>query len=101
MISDSTFLKVMIDLFWRWNSTYNVFMKIFFIISSVSILYFIKHSYKDTHDAALDTFKVEYLLLVSVLASLVFNYELSFSEAFTFHFVCLTTLGFMVVYDLA
>jgi len=80
----------MIDLFWGWNSTYNVLMKIFFIISSLSILYLIKHSYKATHDAALDTFKVEYLLLVSVLGSLVFNYGLSVSEAFTFRFVCLT-----------
>lgn len=79
-----------LDLFWGWNSTYNVLMKIFFIISSVSILYLIKHSYKVTHDAALDTFKIEYLLLVSVLGSLVLNYGLSVSEAFTFCFVCLT-----------
>jgi len=82
--------KLMIDLFWGWNSAYNVLMKIFFIISSVSILYLIKHSYKVTHDAALDTFKIEYLLLVSVLGSLVFNYGLSVSEAFTFRFVRLT-----------
>lgn len=74
----------MIDLFWFWNSTYNVLMKIFFIISSMFILYLIKRPYETTHDVALDTFKIEYLILVAVTASLIFNYGLSIPEALTF-----------------
>lgn len=92
---------LMIDLLWCWNSTYNVLMKIFFIVSSLSILHLIKRSYKTTHDEALDTFKIEYLFLVSIGAALLFNYELSLHEARIFLFMILTYSGFMVVYDLA
>src|SRR5271169_4609490 len=91
----------MIDLFWVRNSAYNVLMKIFFILSSMSILYFVKHPYKASRDVPLDTFKIEYLLLVSVFVSLIFNYQLSVAEVLACPFVFLTFLGFMVVHDLA
>ena len=55
-------------------------MKLFFIASSVYILYLMKGPFKPTHDPNLDTFKVEYLLIASVVMSLIFNYAFSFSE---------------------
>ena len=55
-------------------------MKCFFIGSSVYILYLMKRPFRPTHDPNLDTFKIEYLLIGSFVASLVFNYEFSLSE---------------------
>ncbi|KAG1336693.1 hypothetical protein G6F62_006164 [Rhizopus arrhizus] len=42
-------------------------MKIFFIASSVYILYLMYAKYKATYDAGLDTFRIEYLLVVSAV----------------------------------
>jgi len=39
-----------------------------------------KFPFQPTHDPNLDTFKIEYLLVGSFVASLVFNYEFSLSE---------------------
>jgi ER lumen protein retaining receptor len=55
-------------------------MKIFFIASSVYILYLMKGPFRPTHDPNIDTFKIEYLLIGSFVSSLLFNYEFSFSE---------------------
>jgi ER lumen protein retaining receptor len=57
-------------------------MKIFFISSSVYILYLMKGPFRPTHDPNIDTFKIEYLLIAALLSSLLFNYEYSFSEVF-------------------
>lgn len=73
-----------VDLFWSWVSLYNTAMKVFFIASSVYILYLMKGPFRPTHDPNLDTFKIEYLLIGSFIASLVFNYEFSFSEVPTY-----------------
>ncbi|KAG1474199.1 hypothetical protein G6F56_000489 [Rhizopus delemar] len=42
-------------------------MKLFFIASSVYILYLMHIRYKATYDASLDTFRVEYLLVPSIV----------------------------------
>jgi hypothetical protein len=68
------------DLFWSWVSLYNTLMKCFFIGSSVYILYLMKWPFRPTHDPNLDTFKIEYLLIGSFVAALIFNYEFSLSE---------------------
>jgi ER lumen protein retaining receptor len=68
------------DLFWSWISLYNTVMKIFFISSSIYILYLMKRPFRPTHDPNIDTFKVEYLLIGSVIAALIFNYEFTFTE---------------------
>lgn len=44
-------------------SVYNTVMKIFFIASSIYILYLMRFKYKATYDAGLDTFRIEYLLV--------------------------------------
>ena len=40
-------------------------MKVFFIITSLYIVYLMKFKYKATYDADLDTFRIEYLLVGS------------------------------------
>lgn len=46
-------------------------MKVFFIGSSIYILFLMKVKFKATYDAGLDTFRIEYLLVgASVLAVL-------------------------------
>jgi len=55
-------------------------MKIFFIASSVYILYLMKGPFRPTHDPNLDTFKVEFLFIGAFVASLVFNYDYSVPE---------------------
>jgi ER lumen protein retaining receptor len=70
------------DLFWSWVSLYNAAMKIFFIGSSLYILYLMRFPFRPTHDPNLDTFKVEFLLIGAFVASMVFNYEYSLSEVF-------------------
>ncbi|RUP45658.1 HDEL sequence binding protein [Jimgerdemannia flammicorona] len=71
-----------LDLFTDFISVYNTVMKIFFIGSSLYILYLMKIKFKATYDPALDTFRIEYLLGASVLLALVIN------EKFTFLEVC-------------
>lgn len=70
------------DLFWSWVSLYNTVMKIFFIASSVYILYLMRGPFRPTHDPNLDTFKIEYLFIGSFVAAMLFNYQYSFAEVF-------------------
>jgi len=58
-------------------------MKIFFIASSVYILYQMKGPYRPTNDFNLDTFKVEFLVLGSFAAAMVFNYAYNMPEVFS------------------
>ncbi|OLL24447.1 ER lumen protein-retaining receptor [Neolecta irregularis DAH-3] len=67
-------------LYGSWHSMYNVAMKIFFIGSSLYILYLIKVPFKPTRDPAIDTFKLEYLVGGALIMSLIANYEYSFPE---------------------
>ncbi|CAE6428292.1 unnamed protein product [Rhizoctonia solani] len=76
----AVFLTRYIDLLTNFVSLYNTFMKIFFIASSIYILYLMKFKYRSTNDPSIDTFKVEYLLGPSVVLALIFNYGFKFSE---------------------
>jgi ER lumen protein retaining receptor len=58
-------------------------MKVFFIASSLYILYLMKRPFRPTFDPNIDTFKIEFLVLGSFAAAMVFNYEYSFSEVST------------------
>jgi hypothetical protein len=71
-----------LDLLWSWISLYNTVMKIFFIGSSVYILYLMKGPLRPTHDPNIDTFKIEYLFIGSFVASMLFNYQYVFAEVF-------------------
>jgi ER lumen protein retaining receptor len=76
--------KLMLDLFWAWLSWYNFLMKIFFISSSLCILFLMKVPFKPTQDSNIDTFKIEYLLVGSLIVSLVWNYNFELSEVSVF-----------------
>ena len=74
--------NVYVDLLWSYVSLYNTVMKIFFIASSVYILYLMKVPFRPTHDPNLDTFIVEFLILGSFAAAMVFNYAYTLLEVF-------------------
>lgn len=76
----AVFVSRYLDLFFRFVSVYNSVMKLFFIGSSVYILYLMKYKYRPTHDPSIDTFKVEYLVGPCFLFALIFNYQFIFSE---------------------
>jgi len=74
------FVARYLDLVYRWVSVYNFIMKIFFIASSVYILYLMKMKFRPTHDPSIDTFRIEYLLGPSAVLALIFNYSFSPTE---------------------
>ena len=76
------FVTRYLDMFTAWVSIYNLTMKLFFIGSSVYILYLIKYRFRPTQDPSIDTFRVEYLLGPAVLLALIFNYSFSVLEIF-------------------
>lgn len=76
----AVFVTRYLDLFYRWVSLYNLFMKIFFIASSLYILYLMKFKFRPTYDPAIDTFKIEYLLGPSVILALLFHYSFTPTE---------------------
>ncbi|KIJ51419.1 hypothetical protein M422DRAFT_74282 [Sphaerobolus stellatus SS14] len=61
-------------------SWYNTIMKLFFIGSSVYILYLMKRRYRPTNDPSIDTFRLEYLIGPCALLALIFNYKFTFLE---------------------
>jgi ER lumen protein retaining receptor len=102
----TVFVARYLDLLYRWVSLYNFFMKIFFIASSVYILFLMKMKYRSvvslfpllnsplinppppslpqpsrpTHDPSIDTFRIEYLIGPCVVLSLIFNYGYNVTE---------------------
>ena len=76
----AVFTSRYLDLFYEWVSLYNFLMKIFFIASSVYVLYLMKFKFRPTQDPSIDTFKVEYLVGPCVLLAFIFNYSFTFTE---------------------
>ncbi|GAA93495.1 uncharacterized protein L969DRAFT_95852 [Mixia osmundae IAM 14324] len=68
------FVTRYLDLF-HFISLYNTAMKVFFIASSAYILYLMKFRYRPTHDPAIDTLRLEYLLGPCAVLALIFNYK--------------------------
>lgn len=61
-----------LDLFTDYVSLYNTVMKIIFIVSSYTTVYFIYHKFKTTYGRSQDTFRIEYILgAVAFLALLI------------------------------
>ncbi|KAI0250080.1 ER lumen protein retaining receptor [Lactifluus subvellereus] len=78
----TVFITRYLDLFHTWVSLYNFVMKIFFIGSSIYILYLMKVRFRPTNDPSIDTFRVEYLLGPTFLLGILFNYSYSITEVF-------------------
>ncbi|XP_067140532.1 ER lumen protein-retaining receptor-like [Centruroides vittatus] len=64
-----------LDLFTNFISVYNTVMKIFFIAASVATLYLIYLKFKPTYDRNHDTFRIEFLVVPSIVLSLILNHE--------------------------
>jgi ER lumen protein retaining receptor len=70
-----------LDLFWTFtDSLYLTTFKLLFIGSSAYIIYLMLNDYKPTHDPNIDTFKVQYLLGISVILALLFPHDYRLSE---------------------
>uniref|UniRef100_A0A6A7GCY2 ER lumen protein-retaining receptor n=1 Tax=Hirondellea gigas TaxID=1518452 RepID=A0A6A7GCY2_9CRUS len=69
------FVSRYLDLFWNFHSLYNSIMKVFFIVSSVAIVYLMKfrQPYAKTYDKKSDTFRIEFLIVPSLLLAFVWN----------------------------
>jgi ER lumen protein retaining receptor len=98
----AVFVARYLDLFYTWVSLYNFVMKLFFIGSSIYILYLMKVRFRcvtilvfsacellilvalhrPTNDPSIDTFRVEYLVGPALLLGILFNYSYSISEIF-------------------
>lgn len=74
------FLTRYVDVTYKFISVYNTCMKIFFIASSVYVIYLMKMKFKATYDPGLDTFKIEYLALFAVVLSVVSSHEYTVVE---------------------
>lgn len=69
------------DLLWDFNkSYYNTIFKLLFISTSSYTVYLMSSRYRPTHDPNLDTFRVQYLLIGSLLLALIYPYYYTFSE---------------------
>lgn len=73
------FVTRYMDLFHE-NSLYRFLMKLFFIGSSVYVLYLMKVKFRPTHDPAIDTIKLEYLMGPCFVLALLFHYRFDFVE---------------------
>jgi len=77
----TVFVTRYLDIFTgEFVSIYNTVMKLFFIGSSVYILYLMRIKFRPTHDPSIDTFRVEYLVGPCILLSLIFNYGYTILE---------------------
>ncbi|ORX45137.1 ER lumen protein retaining receptor [Piromyces finnis] len=74
------FLTRYLDLFTNFVSVYNTIMKIFFISSSIYIVYLMKFKLQATWQASLDTFKIEYLVIPSAILALIINHKFTIME---------------------
>lgn len=50
-------------------------MKVFFIVSSVYILYLMRMKFRATYDPSLDSFRFEFLIIVSAVLGAIFSYN--------------------------
>lgn len=62
-----------LDLFTDFISLYNTVMKIVFLASSYATIYLIYHRFKSTYGKSYDTFRIEYLITVVAILSLIIH----------------------------
>ena len=72
------------DLFWNFWSLYNWILKVVFILTSATIVYWMKwkHPYFKTYDEQLDDFKIWIVLIPPVILALFFNVSFTPFEVF-------------------
>ena len=68
------------DIFFNFISWYNTSIKIFFIISSLTNIYLVFVRYKGTISSEMDNFRIEWLIGIATIMSLIINHELAMFE---------------------
>ncbi|KAG0072468.1 endoplasmic reticulum retention protein [Linnemannia elongata] len=76
----TVFLTRYTDLFANFQSLYNTTMKVFFIASSLYIVFLMKFKFKATNDPRLDTFKAQYVVGGAAALALIVNYAFTVQE---------------------
>eukprot|EP01147_Barroeca_monosierra_P010394 gene10394-2526_t len=74
------YLARYLDLLFTFISVYNTVMKLLFISVSVATVYLIYFKFKATYDGNHDTFRMEFVIVPSLLLALIWNYDFSFLE---------------------
>ncbi|ODQ80661.1 hypothetical protein BABINDRAFT_166263 [Babjeviella inositovora NRRL Y-12698] len=74
------FISRYLDLFYRYISLYNSFMKVFYISSSIYTVYLIANKYNKSIKEHVDNFEVKYLLGPSFILGFLFNYGFTLPE---------------------
>ncbi|KPJ02769.1 PREDICTED: ER lumen protein-retaining receptor [Papilio xuthus] len=69
-----------LDLLTTFVSAYNTIMKIVFIVASYATVYLMYVKFKATYDHNHDTFRIEFLLIPSVILALLINREFTVLE---------------------
>ena len=69
-----------LDLFTNFVSVYNTIVKIFYLVASVFIIYLICKKFKSSENSGKDSFRLELILIPSLVLSMIWNYEFSFME---------------------
>jgi len=74
------FLSRYIDLFFHFISWYNTSVKIFFILSSLTNIYLVTIRYRGTISSEVDNFRIEFLIGLAAILSLVINHQFAIFE---------------------
>lgn len=69
-----------LDLFTTFISVYNSFMKVIFIGASVATVFLMFAKFRATYDRNHDSFRIEFLLIPTVILALLINHEFTLLE---------------------
>ncbi|KAK0086130.1 hypothetical protein PV325_003712 [Microctonus aethiopoides] len=69
-----------LDLVTTYVSAYNTFMKLIFIVTSFATIFLMYVKFKATYDHNHDSFRIEFLILPTLLLSLFINHEFALLE---------------------
>ncbi|KAL0278594.1 UNVERIFIED_CONTAM: hypothetical protein PYX00_000369 [Menopon gallinae] len=75
-----TYTARYLDLVTSYISAYNTIMKLVFIIASYATLYLMYIKFKATYDHNQDTFRIEFLLIPSIIFALLINHDFTVME---------------------
>ncbi|KAI7867924.1 ER lumen protein retaining receptor [Spinellus fusiger] len=89
------FITRYLDLVTHFVSVYNTCMKIFFILTSLYVLYLMKIRFKATYDAGLDTFRIEYLLVPCAILGVALAYKYTIIEVLWSFSICLESVAIL------
>ena len=73
-----------LDLLTNYISAYNTFMKMVFIMASYATVYLMYVKFKATYDHNHDTFRIEFLLIPTLVMALLINHEFTVMEVSMF-----------------